>query len=80
MNKKLKSIKNIAVDRTWVSFLNNNHPYSLLHWSIAGINQDAKDVWLLQDEVTFQTTEFPSLDEAVQWIGKNMNDVTDVLG
>jgi hypothetical protein len=80
MNKKLKSLKNIAQDRTWVSFLNNNHPYSLLHWSIAGTNQEAKDVWLLQDEVTFQTMEFPTIEAAVQWIDENMKDVTDLLG
>ncbi|MGR4028370.1 DUF2552 family protein, partial [Bacillus sp. ZZQ-131] len=38
-----------------------------------------KDVWLLQDEVTFQTTEFPTLDDAMQWISENMEQVTDVL-
>ncbi|HDX9579374.1 TPA: DUF2552 family protein [Bacillus pseudomycoides] len=79
MNKQLRTLQNIATERTWVSFLNNNHPYSLLHWSIAGVQQEAKDVWLLQDEVTFQTTEFPSLDEAVKWISENMDQVTDVL-
>ena len=76
MNKQLQ---NIATERTWVSFLNENHPYSLLHWSIAGVQQEVKDVWLLQDEVTFQTTEFPSLDEAVRWISENMDQVTEVL-
>ncbi|CAG9610876.1 hypothetical protein CN326_19625 [Bacillus sp. AFS018417] len=79
MNKQLRTLQNIAKERTWVSFLNNNHPYSLLHWSIAGVQQEVKDVWLLQDEVTFQTTEFPSLDEAVKWISENMDQVTDVL-
>lgn len=79
MNKQLRTLQNIAKERTWVSFLNDNHPYSLLHWSIAGVQQEVKDVWLLQDEVTFQTTEFPSLDEAVKWISENMDQVTDVL-
>lgn len=79
MNKQLRTLQNIAIERTWVSFLNDNHPYSLLHWSIAGVQQEVKDVWLLQDEVTFQTTEFPSLDEAVKWISENMDQVTDVL-
>ena len=46
---------------------------------IAGVGQEAKDVWLLQDEVTFQTTEFPTLDDAMQWISENMEQVTDVL-
>ena len=59
--------------------LNDNHPYSLLHWSIAGVGQELKDVWLLQDEVTFQTTEFPTLDDAIKWISENMEQVTDVL-
>lgn len=79
MNKQLRTLQNIATERTWVSFLNENHPYSLLHWSIAGVQQEVKDVWLLQDEVTFQTTEFPSLDEAVRWISENMDQVTEVL-
>ncbi|MEI4829133.1 MULTISPECIES: DUF2552 family protein [Bacillus] len=79
MNKQLRTLQNIAQERTWVSFLNDNHPYSLLHWSIAGVQQEVKDVWLLQDEVTFQTTEFLSLDEAVKWISENMDQVTDVL-
>ena len=59
--------------------LNDNHPYSLLHWSIAGVGQESKDVWLLQDEVTFQTTEFPTLDDAIKWISENMEQVTDVF-
>lgn len=79
MQKQLRTLQNIANERTWVSFLNDNHPYSLLHWSIAGIGQDSKNVWLLQDEVTFQTTEFSTLDEAVTWISENMEQVTDVL-
>ncbi|MDM5156298.1 DUF2552 family protein [Bacillus sp. DX1.1] len=79
MNKQIRSLQTIADERTWVSFLNDNHPYSLLHWSIAGVQQEAKDVWLLQDEVTFQTTEFQTLDEAVTWISENMEQVTDVL-
>ncbi|EOP50665.1 MULTISPECIES: DUF2552 family protein [Bacillus] len=79
MNKQLRTLQIIANERTWASFLNDNHPYSLLHWSIAGVGQEAKDVWLLQDEVTFQTTEFQTLDEAVKWISENMEQVTDVL-
>ncbi|AAP11026.1 DUF2552 family protein [Bacillus sp. 22475] len=79
MDKQLHTLRNIANERTWASFLNDNHPYSLLHWSIAGVGQEAKDVWLLQDEVTFQTTEFPTLDDAMQWISENMEQVTDVL-
>jgi hypothetical protein len=79
MNKKLNTLKTIAQERTWVSFLNNNHPYSLLHWSIAGVQKEPKDVWLLQDEVTFETKEFASIEQAVVWISDNMQDVTDVL-
>ncbi|MBS7717363.1 DUF2552 family protein, partial [Vibrio cholerae] len=30
-------------------------------------------------EVTFQTTEFATLDDAMQWISENMEQVTDVL-
>lgn len=80
MNSKLKAIKNIAVNKTWVSFLNENQPYSLLHWSVAGINQDPKDVWLLQDEMTFEAQEFETIDLALKWIEENFKDVTDVLG
>ncbi|CAM4041934.1 hypothetical protein BAMA_09915 [Bacillus manliponensis] len=79
MNKQLRILQNVAQERTWVSFLNENHPYSLLHWSIAGVQEDAKDVWLLQDEVTFQVSEFESLEEAIEWIAEHMEDVTDVL-
>ncbi|WP_369902746.1 DUF2552 family protein [Bacillus manliponensis] len=79
MNKQLRILQNVAKERTWVSFLNENHPYSLLHWSIAGVQEDAKDVWLLQDEVTFQASEFESLEAAIEWIAENMEDVTDVL-
>ena len=79
MDKQLLTLRNIANERTWASFLNDNHPYSLLHWSLAGGGHEAKEGWFLQDEVTFQTTEFPTLDEAVQWISENMEQVTDVL-
>ncbi|OOZ82649.1 hypothetical protein BHL35_04330 [Bacillus cereus] len=79
MDKQLRTLRNIANERTWASFLNDNHPYSLLHWSIAGVGQESKDVWLLQDEVTFQTIEFPTLDDAIKWISENMEQVTDVL-
>ena len=51
MDKQLHTLRNIANERTWASFLNDNHPYSLLH----SIRARGKDVWLLQDEVTFQT-------------------------
>ena len=54
MDKQLRTLRNIANERTWASFLNDNHPYSLLHWSIAGVGQESKDVWLLQDEVTYR--------------------------
>ncbi|MTH52285.1 DUF2552 domain-containing protein [Bacillus mangrovi] len=72
-------MKNIAQDKTWVSFLNNNHPYSLMHWSIGGIHDEQKNVWLLQDEMTFQAQEFPTIDDAISWMRENMEDVTDVL-
>ncbi|MDI6508926.1 DUF2552 family protein, partial [Bacillus wiedmannii] len=64
---------------TWASFLNDNHTYSLLHWSFAGVVQEEMDVWLLLDEVTFQTTVFPTLDDAMQLISENMEQVTVVL-
>ncbi|MDX5475286.1 MAG: YqkC family protein [Bacillaceae bacterium] len=80
MSDKTKSLKNIAAQKTWASFLNHNHPYTLLHWSIGGINSEEKDVWLIQDEVTFQVQEFESLDAAIEWIKGNMDGITDVLG
>ncbi|ANB60284.1 DUF2552 family protein [Anoxybacteroides amylolyticum] len=79
MNDKLKQIANIAKQKTWVSFMHENDPYSLLHWSIAGIYQEPKDVWLLQDEMTFTTTEFATLDEAIQWIKEHLPNVTEIL-
>jgi len=79
MNDKLKQIGNIAKSKTWVSFLYENHPYSLLHWSIAGAYQERRDVWLLQDEMTFETQEFPTLDEALQWIAEHMPNITEIL-
>ncbi|MFD1777227.1 DUF2552 family protein [Fredinandcohnia salidurans] len=80
MSSKLKTIRNIAEDKTWVSFLHDNHPYSLLHWSIAGVNHDQKDVWLLQDEVTFEVQEFETIELALTWIDENLKDITDILG
>ncbi|MEH7222858.1 DUF2552 family protein [Bacillus sp. JJ1566] len=80
MSSKLKTIRSIAEDKTWVSFLHDNHPYSLLHWSIAGANHDQKDVWLLQDEVTFEVQEFETIELALAWIEENLTDITDVLG
>lgn len=79
MNDKLKQIANIAKQKTWVSFMHENDPYSLLHWSIAGIYQEPKDVWLLQDEMTFTTTEFATLDEAIQWIKEHLPNITEIL-
>ncbi|MGM0746746.1 DUF2552 family protein [Bacillus atrophaeus] len=79
MDQKLKSIKQTAQHKTWVSFLNKNHPYSLLHWSIGGAESIEKDVWLLQDEMTFDTQEFTTIDLAINWIGENMDGITDVL-
>ncbi|WP_223702325.1 DUF2552 family protein [Sutcliffiella deserti] len=79
-SNKINILRNMAQSKTWASFLNNNHPYSLLHWSIGGINHEDKDVWLLQDEVTFEVQEFEDLDTAVIWITENMNEITDVLG
>ena len=60
MDKKLHTLQNIANERTWASFLNDNHPYSLLHWSIAGVGQEPKDVWLLQDESNFSNDGIPN--------------------
>ncbi|ASB88600.1 DUF2552 family protein [Bacillus sonorensis] len=79
MNQKVKSLKQTAQNKTWVSFLHQNHPYSLLHWSIGGTESVQKDVWLLQDEMTFETKEFDKLESAIVWISENMNDITDVL-
>ncbi|MCA1030625.1 YqkC family protein [Bacillus timonensis] len=80
MTEKLHTIKNIAENKTWVSFLSVNHPYSLLHWSVGGVNQEEKDVWLIQDEVTFEAEEFESIDMALTWISENLQEITDVLG
>ncbi|MCY7765408.1 YqkC family protein [Bacillus inaquosorum] len=79
MEQKLKSMKNTAQNKTWVSFLNQNHPYTLLHWSIGGVESIKKDVWLLQDEMTFETQEFTTIDLAIEWIRENMDGITDVL-
>ncbi|WP_449536844.1 DUF2552 family protein [Ferdinandcohnia sp. Marseille-Q9671] len=80
MGTKLKAIRNIAENKTWVSFLHDNHPYSLLHWSVAGANHEQKDVWLLQDEVTFEVQEFETIELALAWIDENFKEITDVLG
>ncbi|QGQ47115.1 DUF2552 family protein [Metabacillus sediminilitoris] len=80
MKDCLISIKNVALNKTWVSFLNDNHPYSLLHWSIGGVHDDKKDVWLLQDEMSFEAQEFPTIDEAIKWMEENMEHISDVLG
>ncbi|MBD8070346.1 DUF2552 family protein [Bacillus sp. PS06] len=80
MNQKIKAIKNVAENKTWVSFLSNNHPFSLLHWSVAGSNKEQKDVWLIQDEVSFEAKEFETIDLALAYIQENYTDITDVLG
>jgi hypothetical protein len=80
VNDRLTSIKNVALSRTWVSFLNDNHPYSLMHWSIGGAHEDTKDVWLLQDEMSFEAQEFPTIEKALQWMEENMEDISDELG
>ncbi len=79
MNKKLQSIKNIAKDKTWVTFLEDTHPYSLLHWSISGVELEQKDVWLLQDEMSFEIKEFPTIDEAIVYIEANMKEISEIL-
>lgn len=80
MNSKLKTIKNVALNKTWVSFLNENHPFSLLHWSVGGVDHEKKDVWLLQDEVSFEVREFENIDKAIEWLDENMKEISDVLG
>jgi hypothetical protein len=80
MNSKLKTIQNVAENKTWVSFLSENHPFSLLHWSVGGVNNEPKDVWLLQDEVTFEAQEFESIGLAIAWMKENMKEISDVLG
>ncbi|GMB07763.1 uncharacterized protein DUF2552 [Thermolongibacillus altinsuensis] len=79
MKDQLNRIYKIAKEKTWVSFLCENHPYSLLHWSVAGFHEDGRDVWLLQDEMTFETKSFVSLDEALKWIEEHMNNITEIL-
>ncbi|QSB50173.1 YqkC family protein [Parageobacillus toebii] len=79
MKDKLKQIANIAKQKTWVSFLHENDPYSLLHWSIAGVYHEPKDVWLLQNEMTFETKEFATLDEAIAWMDEHMPNITEIL-
>lgn len=79
MSKKLHTIQAIAKDKKWVSFLYENQPYSLLHWSKAGLEEEEKDAWLLQDEMTFEMQEFATIEEAMNWISENMKDVTDIL-
>ncbi len=80
MNQKLKAIKNVAENKTWVSFLSDNHPFSLLHWSVAGTNKEQKDVWLVQDEVSFEAKEFADIELALAYIQENFKEITDVLG
>ncbi|MDA1474975.1 DUF2552 family protein [Bacillus sp. CLL-3-40] len=79
MKQMMKSLQQTAQNKTWVSFLHQNHPYSLLHWSIGGTESLQKDVWLLQDEMTFETKEFNTIEAAIVFISENMNDITDIL-
>nr|WP_255573158.1 YqkC family protein [Anoxybacillus sp. ST4] len=79
VNDQVNRLRKIAKEKTWVSFLYNNHPYSLLHWSVAGFSNDERDVWLLQDEMTFETQSFVQLDEALAWIEQHMPNITDIL-
>lgn len=79
MDKKIQSIKDTAKERTWVTFLYDTHPFSLLHWSISGTELDQKDVWLLQDEVTFEIKEFLTLDEAIAYIEESMKEILEIL-
>lgn len=79
LNQKAKSLKQTAQNKTWASFLHQNHPYTLLHWSIGGTESVKKDVWLLQDEMTFETKEFDTIETAISWIGDHMSDITDIL-
>lgn len=46
---------------------------------IGGAESVQKDVWLLQDEMTFKAQEFTTIDLAIDWIGENMDGITDVL-
>ncbi|WP_243290149.1 DUF2552 family protein [Bacillus sp. FJAT-47783] len=80
MKDRFQSLKNVALNKTWVSFLYENHPYSLMHWSIGGMDREQKDVWLLQDEMTFEAQEFPTIDAAIDWMKENMPTITDILG
>ncbi|MDA7027075.1 DUF2552 family protein [Bacillus sp. CLL-7-23] len=79
MKQMIKSLQQTAQNKTWVSFLHQNHPYSLLHWSIGGTESLQKDVWLLQDEMTFETKEFDTIEAAIVFISENMSDITDIL-
>ncbi|NPC93169.1 DUF2552 family protein [Bacillus sp. WMMC1349] len=79
MKQMMKSLQQTAQNKTWVSFLHQNHPYSLLHWSIGGTESLQKDVWLLQDEMTFETKEFDTIEAAIVFISENMSDITDIL-
>ncbi|OKO90500.1 YqkC family protein [Geobacillus proteiniphilus] len=79
MNGKLQQLVKTAKQKTWVSFTHENDPYSLLHWSVAGPYHEAKDVWLLQNEMTFETKEFPTLEAAIAWLGEHMPHITEVL-
>ncbi len=79
MNSKLKKVMNIAKNKTWVSFLYDNQPFTLLHWSIGGTSVENKDVWLLQDEITFETQEFATIDDAIIWMNENMSAIEEIL-
>ncbi|WP_416827113.1 DUF2552 family protein [Ectobacillus polymachus] len=77
MNEVYKKIQVIALERTWVSFLHENHPYTLLRWSISSM-KDEMEEWLLQNEITFEIKKFSNVDEAMYFIMQNMYS-TDIL-
>ncbi|WP_379966610.1 DUF2552 family protein [Ectobacillus sp. sgz5001026] len=77
MNETYEKMKEIAMERTWVSFLNENHPYTLLQWSVSSMTEH-RDVWLLQNEVTFETETFSNVEEAMKFIIQNMPCITDI--
>lgn len=77
MNETYEKMKEIAMERTWVSFLNENHPYTLLQWSVSSMTEH-RDVWLLQNEVTFETETFSNVEEAMNFIIQNMPCITDI--
>ncbi|MDI5791011.1 DUF2552 family protein [Bacillus licheniformis] len=78
LNQKVKSLKQTAQNKTWASFYIKSSVYtpSLVNRRDR-VRQ--KDVWLLQDEMTFETKEFDTIETAISWIGDHMSDITDIL-